>query len=351
MRALSLSDRPGRLAWLALSGLGIMASVLAGSAWIAVWGAELGATPQRLVDACLLLAQSLAEGFWSWTAAHPLAALVLAFLAASMAWALIRLGVSLLAGWRLRRRLSMCEPGQFPLLDRALRLAPEVEPAQVRIFYSMTPDAFTIGLIRPKICLSAGLLRSLKEPEIQAVLRHEHAHVVARDPIRLAVVRFLSDFLWFLPIARTLAGAFTGLAELRADQVAVAAGSDSLELASAIVKTAKGSIAELRLAPALGGLPWMERRVMQLLGRERAISLRIPWGRGLASALIIMAFPALVVGPALGTESARELDPMAAMHSLMMNCSRQNGVGANHLMNQCGAPGTVPPGIQKGYGT
>lgn len=48
----------------------------------------------------------------------------------------------------------------------------------------------------------------------------------------------------------------TGLVAL-ADEAAVSAGSDSLDLASAIVKTARGDASGLRLAAALGGsAPW-----------------------------------------------------------------------------------------------
>jgi len=266
-----------------------------------------------------------------------LTALALVFLAASMVWAQVRFGLALLGGCRLERQLSSYKGGQFPLLDRALRLTPEVEPARVRVFHSMTPEAFTVGLVRPKICLSVGLLQSMPETEVQAVLRHEHAHVKARDPLRLAAVRLLSDFLWFLPVTRILAEVFSGLAEVWADEAAVSAGSNSLELASAIVKTAGGASSEPRLAPALGGLAWVERRIMRLLGRELMIPVRIPWGRGLTSGLMIATFLALLAGPALGTARARSQDPMVAMHSMMsymmVDCAGEKAVGVGQPMN------------------
>lgn len=340
-----------RLAWLALSGLGVIAFVLGAGAWVALRAENWGRGPQRLVDACLLFSQSVAEGVWSWTTTNPLTALVLAFLAASMLWALVRLSLSLLASWRVGIQLTVYEAGRFPRLDQALRLCPEIEPARIRVIRSITPEAFTIGLVRPKVCLSVGLLQSMTETEISGVLRHEHGHVAARDPIRLAAVRLLSDFLWFLPIARTLAEAFSGLAEFRADDAAVLAGSDSLELASAIVKTAGGASSGPRLAPALGSLALVEQRVIRLLGRERTIRVAIPWGPALASGLMIVTLVAFLIAPAFGTGRAPDSDPMVAMHSMMSkmmaDCASGDTVSAG-LMTRCGDSGTSPHGVRRG---
>lgn len=342
MTALIRSDRSGRLAWLALSGLVAIAVVLGAGMWVALRAEDPGAIPQRLINACLLISQSVAERFWAWTIAHPLTALVLVFLVGSMAWAVLRLGLSLLAEWRLGRRVSRYEAGQFPVLDRALGLAPEVRPARIWIFRAMTREAFTIGMIRPKVCLSTGLLQSMTEAEIEAVLRHEHAHLTALDPLRLAAVRLLSDFLWFLPITRLLTEAFSGLAELRADERAVAAGSDALELATAIVKTARGAFLGPRLAPALGGLALVEQRVTRLLGRERKIPPRVPWAPSVASGVMVMAFVGLLVGPAFATSGATSRDPMVGMRSMMSrmmpDCAREMADGPDHSMHLSARP-------------
>lgn len=342
--------RPGRLAWLALSGLAATALLLAGAVGMALQSEPWGAAPQRLVDACLVFSRSVATTTWSWVTHHPLAALALAFLAGSLAWALAGLAMGLLRGVRLGRKLSAYEAGPFPLLDRALPLAPEVDPTRIRIIPSMTPEAFTVGLLRPKICLSEGLLRSLREPELQAVLRHERAHARALDPLRLAAVRFLSDFLWFLPVSRPLADAFSGMAELRADEAAVAAGSDALELASAIVTTARG-VSEPRLAPALGGLALLEERILRLLGQNPRFPITIRWGGGLASAVMIAALVGLLVSPASGTATGNVPDRMAVMRSMMTgvlaDCARKTAADPlpEHRPESCVSGMHGSPGI------
>lgn len=347
--------RPGRLAWLALSGLAATALLLAGAVEMALQSEPWGAAPQRLVDACLLFSRSVATTTWSWVTHHPLAALALAFLVGSMAWALARLAMALLRGGRLGRKLSAYEAGSFPLLDRALPLAPEVDPTRIRIIPSMTPEAFTVGLLRPKICLSEGLLQSLREPELQAVLRHEHAHARALDPLRLAAVRFLSDFLWFLPVSRPLADAFSGMAELRADEAAVAAGSDALELASAIVRTARG-VAPPRLAPALGGLALVEERVLGLLGQDPRLPITIRWGRSLASTFMVAALLGLLLSSSPGTATGGMEDRTVAMHSMMAgmmrSCAGEGPAGSlpEHRLESCISPSHGSPRIRGGSG-
>lgn len=296
--------RPDRLAWCALSGLAAVAAVLTAAAWVALRAANWGEVPQRLLNACLLATESTLRGSWAWATAHPFTAATLGVVVGSLGWALSRLAVSIWNGWQAGRRLSRYDPGRFPMLDRAIRLAPEVDPARVRVVPSARPAAFTAGLVRPRICLSVGLIESLTDTELGSVLRHEHAHVSARDPLRLAAVWVLSDFLWFLPISRVLADAFSGQTELRADGAAVAAGSDPVELASAIVKTAKGALPASTLAPALRGLGLVERRVTRLLGGDRPVGGQVHWGRGVASGLVVAALLALLVGPALASRHA-----------------------------------------------
>lgn len=347
-------SRPSRLAWLTLLALASLALLLGGGAWTSLQTEGWGTGPRRLVDACLLMSESIADGFWSVTTIHPFSAVALAFLAASMAWAWLRLSLSLAAGWRAGRRLARYEPGRFPALDRVLHMSPEVEPARIRIIRSGTPNAFTIGFLRPKICLSAALLESATAAEIDAILHHEHAHAVARDPLRLAAVRLLSDFLWFLPITRTLARAFSAMAELRADEAAVSAGSDPLELASALVKTAGNASSSFRLAAAIGGLALLEHRIIRLLGREEGtLPLRFRLAPSLSSGLIVIVLLALLVVPAFARARGPALDSLAEMRSMMehmmMGCGGEKADRLPHSMmaSHCADRGHIAAGADR----
>ncbi|MGH7268276.1 MAG: M56 family metallopeptidase [Candidatus Rokuibacteriota bacterium] len=266
MRFVTPRSGSGYIGALALTGLGVMAALLLGAAVLAL-GTETGRTAGvRLVEACLLVSERVATRLALDVQPSPLTVLALAFVGGSLGWALVRLAGSLRGGRRVSRRVTAYERGSVPGVDRALRLTPEIPPTRVRVIHALRPEAFTIGLLGPTLCLSSGLVDQMTETELQAVLRHEWAHAEARDPLRLAAVRLLSDFLWFLPVAPALARLFAVDAELRADATAVAAGTDPVELASVIVKTARVGALSPRLAPALVGLALVERRVTRLLG-------------------------------------------------------------------------------------
>jgi Zn-dependent protease with chaperone function len=254
---------------LALGGLAAVAAALTGAAWVALRTDLRMEGLEELARVCLLASESVARGLWGWASHHPWTAATLSMLGGSVAWAGLRLGVSLLSGWRRRGRLIPDPARRFTRLARALRGAPDVDPARVRALWWAQPTAFTAGLVRPRIYLSRGLVETLTKDELQSVLRHEQAHAAAWDPLRLAAARVLSDCLWFLPVARHLAEAFGNQAEFRADDAAVAGGSDALDLATAIVKAARGAVVTPRLAPGLGGFSLVERRVTRLLGRDR----------------------------------------------------------------------------------
>jgi hypothetical protein len=98
-------------------------------------------------------------------------------------------------------------PGHGRALETALALLPQVRH-RVRVLPAPHPMACTVGLWHPQIVLSAGLVTALTPAEIRAVLGHEWAHVRRRDPLRLVVLRFWQDALWFLPIGRALAREF-----------------------------------------------------------------------------------------------------------------------------------------------
>lgn len=77
-------------------------------------------------------------------------------------------------------------------LRRSLRLASSLralaehhDRKPFEVIESREQFAYCIGLLRPKIVLSRGLMERLRPAQLDAVLRHEQAHVVRRDNLRL----------------------------------------------------------------------------------------------------------------------------------------------------------------------
>src|SRR5207248_11431481 len=97
-------------------------------------------------------------------------------------------------------------------------------------------QAFCAGLLRPRVYVSAGALRELCDQELRAVLAHERMHRARRDPLRIVTARLLGNALFFAPAVRALARRYDALAELAADEHALAAvGGDASIVASAML--------------------------------------------------------------------------------------------------------------------
>jgi len=130
------------------------------------------------------------------------------------------------------------------------------------------PVAFCAGWRRPRVYVSAGAVARLGPAELRAVLAHERQHVVARDPLRLAVTRVLREALFFLPVLRPLEARQGTLAELAADAAAVGASAGDVKPVASAMLALGGGGERLGGAAGGGGLAIAPERVDHLLGER-----------------------------------------------------------------------------------
>jgi Zn-dependent protease with chaperone function len=81
--------------------------------------------------------------------------------------------------------------------------------------------AITVGYVHPIIIYSTGLQSLLTNKEIEAVLAHEVAHQMRRDPLRRLALYSLMKFCWFWPALAVLARYYISQQEVRADLAAM----------------------------------------------------------------------------------------------------------------------------------
>lgn len=142
---------------------------------------------------------------------------------------------------------------------------------QERILY--TPDtqllSFTVGFVRPKVVLSAGLCKLLDDEELRAVLLHERTHVQGADPLRLTWARAMAKGLWFFPIVRELAKWYHAELELAADRSVIRQLGVG-PLASALLKVMEGEMcgSDLAARSVMGFDDCMHARIAQLRQSE-----------------------------------------------------------------------------------
>ncbi|RYY76872.1 MAG: hypothetical protein EOO52_05095 [Gammaproteobacteria bacterium] len=130
------------------------------------------------------------------------------------------------------------------------------------------PSAFTLGLFRPRVLVSSALTESLNADEMAVVHRHEFAHQIKRDPLRLWLFSGLLGV--FLPgVARRFYQAMELTLEQIADATVAAEIKDPLFIAETLVKVNRLTARFLTSEPSFGachfsGTP-LEQRIFQLL--------------------------------------------------------------------------------------
>jgi beta-lactamase regulating signal transducer with metallopeptidase domain len=193
-------------------------------------------------------------GFPALSAPLPVVALVVTavWLAGAAA-----MGLRLAADARRLSRLRL-QPPPAAVIAQVRALSPNVA-----VFEAIVASPQVVGLRRPCLILPIGLCRHLASDELDAVLRHELAHLARRDFAWNLAQRGLLAVLWFHPAAWLLYGRVSREREIRCDALAVRAGASPTALARALVR-----LAEANPAPAFAPL------TIALLGRSE-LSLRL----------------------------------------------------------------------------
>jgi beta-lactamase regulating signal transducer with metallopeptidase domain len=114
------------------------------------------------------------------------------------------------------------------------------ETQQKQRYYSLSlnvPTAFTSGLFIPKIYLTTALQKRVSAQELDIIVKHEMAHVRARDPLFKLVFALCAGFYPSL-VRRKLLQQFTLLTEQLADS-AVAQEYDQLDVAQTLINVTR----------------------------------------------------------------------------------------------------------------
>jgi Zn-dependent protease with chaperone function len=151
-------------------------------------------------------------------------------------------------------------------LPEALAQAAEQTGLAGRVVLVDATDSFSFvyGLMTPRVAVSRGLLGRATGDELRAVLEHERYHVRNIDPLKAAIVRVLSEALFFLPALDSLRARYVAGRELAADRRAVAL-CGRRPLAGALLKVVRGPAwSEQAGAAAISSPELLDVRLLQL---------------------------------------------------------------------------------------
>lgn len=235
--------------------------------------------------------------------------------------------------WRRVRRALAPLDATLPQLGDAFDVAARtasIDPRIVRVVDGLPNPAFTVGWLRPRIYVARALADRLAPPELAAVMAHEGAHVVRRDPLRLSVLRFFAYTLFWIPTLKRLAEDMADEAEVQADDVA--AGSDPLVLASAILSVAQWEQRPSRLVGAVGftHADILERRVRRLAGESPHAGTHVTWRSVLGAAAVLMFV--WISGAVMAHPLPSEPVVAAHSHTHAANCMQHPGPAILHVI-------------------
>ena len=172
------------------------------------------------------------------------------------------------------RRMTLLLQARRPLTNRLRRLLRRSNWAGLTILVDASrPLVFTQGLLKPKVCLSTGLMRMLSDGELEAVLRHEAHHVSSRDPLKILIVRCLARALFLLPAARDICEAYCVAKEIAADEYVSRTMGDAVPLARAIRKLLAVPPVPMPGIAFMSSIGAMEARLLALLDASRPLPL------------------------------------------------------------------------------
>lgn len=149
--------------------------------------------------------------------------------------------------------------------------------------------AFTLGILKPRIYISKGLLNSLSNDEIKAVFLHELHHKKNHDPLKFFLGSIIKDLFFYVPIVRYLVRVFHTIREDAADKRVVSLTGKPFELASAIIKVSTFNNKSSYAFASITGAGSVERRIKRLIG-ERTRRFDLPSVKN-----ILVSFTAMIL--------------------------------------------------------
>ena len=167
-------------------------------------------------------------------------ALFVVVTAAVVTWSNVR------GSWRVGRVIKQLVMNAVAPPSEQVALVNEVASRSglaVGLVMTDYPVSFVWGFRNSKLILSSGLLRTLTPIELAGVLEHEVAHHARRDNLIKLLLSLCSYSSLAFPLTRLIVGWRATEVEMICDEVAAARTSEPLEIAEALVKLRRQTLA------------------------------------------------------------------------------------------------------------
>lgn len=158
------------------------------------------------------------------------------------------------------------------------------------------PFAFTLGLLKPKIFLSTGLLELLEDEELEAVIHHERFHKEHRDPLKMFLLSLFSSAMAYLPILKWCHQHYKMSREILADDYAMNKQGTSLYLGGALLKLLKRANSKQMPVTVSSFVDTsINYRIRRILDPQTDIPLKIPMPLTIVSVNVLVLLSAFFI--------------------------------------------------------
>ncbi|MBS1877554.1 MAG: TIGR03435 family protein [Acidobacteria bacterium] len=200
-----------------------------------------------------------------------------------------------LAVWAFRwMRLRRTVRAMSPLTEgRAFELVRALRQAPVRLMSSasmLEPGVF--GVFRPVLVLPAGIVDRLGEAQLEAVIRHELAHIERKDNLIAALHMFVEALFWFHPVVWWLGSRQLDERERACDEAVLGQFNQPKAYAQGILEVCQHYLESS--VPCVAGVTGadLKKRIQHIMTQQRVTQLTA--GRRW---LLAAAATAAVLGP------------------------------------------------------
>ena len=157
---------------------------------------------------------------------------------------------------------------------------------------------------RAEICVPTRALHELDQDQFCAMLAHETAHHVRRDPVRLGVANLMRTLFFFQPMFRVAWRDLHLAAEEQCDAWAAGQVEDRLAMASCLTEVAGWVLPRHRPLPVVG---LMKRRSQLVRRVERLMDERSGYGAGSGFLRVSLSMSVLLLAPWLAPGLSTEI--------------------------------------------
>lgn len=296
-----MSERPGIL----FTGLVAIAGLA--TALLLTGLAALGSSGVASLLVTLIGAFSACVFFLAQLRAVPLASLVLVTVTLASVAGLIRAILRYHREQRLVRDLPL-EPiteGELAVVAR------DAGVTRLYLARSRRPAAFCVGVVRPCVVVTSGLLDRLSPEERAAAVWHEAQHARLREPLRCLLAELVSSTFFWLPACRDIHERYRLARELDADREAISRTSRRA-LAGALHE----AIAQPGYPGTIGLADTVTARIDRLFDPTAVLPPLFRRPRLILSGTALLALTLLLLNPGQLT-----LDERARLNSMLVSSS------------------------------